>query len=894
MSIIRKRMKFSKKMQKIVITGGLGYIGTELCKLYSGEARFKQIVVIDNRFVSERVKQLRDWGMQFVHGSILDQKLMKSVLTDADLVFHLAGITDVPSTKAASTTEKEKLIEETGVIGTRNIINFAPKTCKIIFPSTHVVYEGFTETRFNITEDVPPTPVLAYSIGKVQSEHDLRASLKNYVILRLASVYGYSTDTMRINIMPNLFAKITSQNGTISLFSGGIQYKSLVALLDVVRAMKFVAESNINRETFHLSNENITIKDVARLCKKINPAVNIIETKDEIPNLGCTLSNKKLLSTGFNFMYNLEAGLAEMIHTWSGSAMPDALEYVVRGDKEYIDARGKISNYELTEPINLIGYIESKAGTVRANHYHPIQEQKCLLIKGEYVSVIKDLAYPDAPVETRLIKPGDLAIIRPNVAHTMVFLQDSIFLNLVRGEREHTNYGITHTIPYMLVDDNFRKELLGNYKADCRSCESKNLKDVVTLGLSPLANNLLNSQDEKPEMFPLEMKYCADCHNCQLSFNVPAHKLFNHYLYVSSTSKVFRKHFETAATNFISQFKLTGKDLVVDIGSNDGIALKPLQEKGIRVLGVEPAKNISELANSQGIETIHDYFNRAVADKIVKEKGKASLVTASNVFAHSDFLKDIATNAFRILKDDGQFIVEVQYLLDTMHDLTFDNIYHEHVNYWSVTSINNFFARLGFVVSKVEHIDTHGGSIRVYVKRKGKIDKSVGEFLKREKDAGLLEYAAYKQFGKNIADLKEAVSQNITALKAQCGVIAGYGSPAKATTALNYFGINNSHIDYIIEDNELKNGKFVPGVGIPIKNKQHAFEHLPQVIIVMAWNFFDAIKENNADLIRKGVHFVNIKDLQDKNFQIPKRKTSPVQKKKTKVTSKRRSTVSHR
>ena len=152
-----------------------------------------------------------------------------------------------------------------------------------------------------------------------------------------------------------------------------------------------------------------------------------------------------------------------MVLNWSKRNINPDLEFIIKGQKEFIDERGKISNYELTEPINLIGYIESKAHTVRANHYHPIQEQKCLLVKGKYVSVIKDLANPQADIEIRIINAGDIAVIKPNVAHTMVFLEDSIFLNLVRGEREHENYGITHTIPYKLVDDKFRLELIERY-----------------------------------------------------------------------------------------------------------------------------------------------------------------------------------------------------------------------------------------------------------------------------------------------------------------------------------------------------------------------------------------------------------------------------------------------
>lgn len=857
-------------MKKIVITGGLGYIGTELCKIYSGEARYKNIIVMDSRFVSERVKQITDWGMQFIHGSILDEKLMSSLLEDADLVFHLAGVTDVAYTKTQSNVEKDKEIREFGVTGTRNVIKYVPVTCKIVFPSTHVVYEGFSETKFYITEDTDVSPVLTYSVGKVQSEIDLKESNLDYVIVRLGSVYGYSTDTMRINIMPNLFSKIASQNGTISLFSGGVQYKSLVNLIDVVRAMKFLAESKSTREIFHLTNENMTIKNVAELCKKHNPNVNIIETNDEIPNLGYTLSNQKLLSTGFKFLYNIDSSIKEMIQNWFEKEQPEALEYIIRGGKEYIDDRGKISNFELTEPINLIGYIESKAGTVRANHYHPIQEQKCLLITGKYISVIKDLSDPKSELETRIIKAGDIAVIRPNVAHTMVFLEDSIFLNLVRGEREHENYGITHTIPSVLVDEQFRKDLIANYKTSCRSCGNDDLTDIVSLGLSPLANNLLDNLDEKTEMYPLEIKRCSKCQNVQLSYVVPPSKMFDNYLYVSSTAASFRKHFEDAADNYIKQFKLNSESLVVDIGSNDGVFLKPLQQRGVRVVGIEPAKNVAIIANNSGVETINEYFDKSSVSKIFGRYGKADLITASNVFAHSDELVNITKNAFELLKNTGSFIIEVQYLLDTIKDMTFDNIYHEHVNYWSVTALNNFFKNLGYQLYKVDHIDTHGGSIRVYVGRTSltTIDDSVQIFLNQEEEFGISKSDPYKIFTKRLKSIKANVNKNIRILKSKYGKIAAYGSPAKATTALNYFGIDNSLIDYTIEDNQLKVGKIIPGVNIPIMNKEYCYENLPSVIVVLAWNFFEDIKRNNQELIDKGVIFVSVKELQNEVLEI--------------------------
>jgi len=541
--------------KKIVILGALGYLGTELCKQYSGESWFNKIVAIDSRFVSERVSQLKDWNIEFHQGHILDKEFLKRNLNDADLIHHLAGVTDVAYVKKESNLEQDENIKKIAIEGTNNVLNSIPQKCKIIFPSTHVIFEGLKEIKQNIDENEVPCPILAYSSSKFQNEKDIKNSHKNYVILRLGSVYGYSsTDTMRINIMPNLFSKIASQSGIINLFSGGKQLKSLVPLIDVVRCMKFMGENDkINKEIFNLVKETVTVKEVAEICKKYNPKTSIKITDDETPNSGYALSNKKLLSTGFKFFYSLEESISVMIKQWSYKQNNYELEYKSRGEKEFIDKRGKISNYELTEPINLIGYIESVKGSMRANHYHPIQEQKVLLVKGQFISIYKSLLDKNAPKITHVINEGDSVVTKPNVAHTMVFTKDSIFLNLVRGEREHENYGITHTLPYPLVSNDERKELLQNYKFDCRSCGNLKLKRVVSLGYQPLANNLLKNKNQKEEMFPLEMNYCSDCHNCQLSVVVNPKKMFTNYLYLSSTSKTFRDHFEKAAKKYIKK-----------------------------------------------------------------------------------------------------------------------------------------------------------------------------------------------------------------------------------------------------------------------------------------------------------------------------------------------------
>ena len=270
-------------------------------------------------------------------------------------------MTDVPRTKTESSLDKENKIQEVAEEGTQNILDAIPDKCKIVFPSTHVVFEGLSDVKKNIQENEKTKPVLSYSRSKAFNEEQIKKSGKKYIILRLGSVYGYSTDTARIDIMPNLFSKIASQNGVIKMFAGGRQIKSLVPLIDVARCFKNMEEKDdIVYETFNFAKDTISVKEVAQICKKYNPKVTLKETNDEVPNLGFSLSNKKILKTGFKFLYNLDQSIKEMISKWSKQNLIKDLEHVRDGANEFIDARGKISNHELTEPINLIGLIDSK------------------------------------------------------------------------------------------------------------------------------------------------------------------------------------------------------------------------------------------------------------------------------------------------------------------------------------------------------------------------------------------------------------------------------------------------------------------------------------------------------------------------------------------------------
>ena len=840
-------------MKKIVITGGLGYIGMELAKIYSGKTTHYDVLVLDNVFYSERVSQLKRWGIKFQQIDITEKNNLQTAICDADIIYHLAGITDVGTTTKDKNLQRDRLIKKVGVDGTKNIIDLSTKETKIVFPSTHVIFEGLKSVEKSISENRQPLPVLEYSKGKVKSEIDLIQSNKNYVILRLGSVYGKSYDSTRLNIMPNLFSKISSYDGEIKLFSNGDQFKSLVSVYDVARCFEFVGENEkITNEIFNCVNENLTVKQVAEICKNVNKKLTLIKTSDPVPNKGYTLSNKKLLQTGFTFQHEIKDSIKLMYDSWKDDITEKYNEELEVGKDNFVDSRGIISNYYIDDYINMIGYVESVKGSIRGNHYHPVQTQKCLLITGKYISVTKDLLDPSSVVETRLVKEGELSTIPPYVAHTMIFLEDSTFLNLVNGERKHQNYGTTHTLKYDLVDQQLGNLLLNSYKTSCRVCGG-GLNHYLSLGLSPLANNLNKVKNDTNDLYPLDLNFCKQCSNSQLSVAVPSDKMFSNYVYQSSTSKQFRNHFEEIAKELKIDFNLHKKSLVVDIGSNDGIFLKPLKDMDVNAIGVEPAKNISKIANSKGLKTLTEYFSKKTVNKIINEYGKADIVTAFNVFAHSDGLKEILNNTEKILKKDGEFIFEIQYLLRTISDLTFDNIYHEHFNYWCLLSILNFFEGSELKVYKVKEVDTHGGSLRVYTtkNKKKRLHKSIKQYIELEKKFKLDKIETYYKFAKDVESIKHNSLKKINSIISENKKIIGYGAPAKATTVLNYFGINSDHFEYIVDDNHLKHNLYVPETGIKIIESDKINPDDYDFVLVLAWNFFDSIKKNQKNYLKK-------------------------------------------
>jgi SAM-dependent methyltransferase len=382
-------------------------------------------------------------------------------------------------------------------------------------------------------------------------------------------------------------------------------------------------------------------------------------------------------------------------------------------------------------------------------------------------------------------------------------------------------------------------------RTSCRACHSRSgLHEVLDLGWIPLANNLLLVRDASVARYPLQLIWCETCGNLQLSEVMPPEWMFSHYPYLSSTTKTLRAYTEEVAVSYIKKFNLTERSYVLDIGSNDGLWLEPYQTRGIKVLGVEPSNNVSKIANGRGIKTIHGFFGDDVVNEIRKSTPALDLVLASNVLAHTDDAEGMLKRAFELLKPDGTMVVEFQHALSMLEDLTFDNIYHEHVNYWSLMSLARLCASINLVVVSAERVDINGGSLRCFIKRKGEgeRDDSVRGLWMQEFERGMLDQGVWRGFGAMIREARSVFRINFMDFKIKHGPIAGYGAPAKATTLLNYFGMIPGDLMYTLEDNDLKHGKFIPGLGTEILGLEALQKDRPGGVLVLAWNYLEEIK----------------------------------------------------
>ena len=332
--------------------------------------------------------------------------------------------------------------------------------------------------------------------------------------------------------------------------------------------------------------------------------------------------------------------------------------------------------------------------------------------------------------------------------------------------------------------------------SSCRICKNKKIIKVLDLGSTPPANSFLKKSDLnlKESFFPLQLYFCNKCKFVQLGHVVSPKLLFRKYLYVSSTSPIFIKHFEEYASSVFKKFKLNKSSLVVDIGSNDGILLRPFKKLGTKVLGVDPAEDIARRATKEGLLTLPYFLNQKVASEISAKYGNADIICANNVFAHVNDLNELTKAVKIILKPNGVFIIEAPYLIDFIEKNLFDLVYHEHLSYLAIRPLDFFFKKHGLKIFDVAKTSSHGGSIRVFVKKlegKNTITPSVKKFINEERLKGLGNVKTYLNFATKIQENKKGLLNLLKNIKTQGKVIVGYGAPAKGNTLLNYFGIDS-------------------------------------------------------------------------------------------------------
>jgi len=396
---------------------------------------------------------------------------------------------------------------------------------------------------------------------------------------------------------------------------------------------------------------------------------------------------------------------------------------------------------------------------------------------------------------------------------------------------------------------------------DCRLCQSNSLTKILSLEPTPPANAFVDKEarNKVQDKFPLDVYFCEDCAHVQLIDVVDPKMLFENYVYVSGTSPVFVKHFEGYANSMQTRFHLTKDDMVLDIGSNDGTLLKAFKNKRMRVLGVDPAIEIAKAATIKGIETLPEFFTPTLAKKIKEKYGSFALITGNNVFAHADELKEIIKGARKLLRANGVFVFEVSYLIDVFEKTLFDTIYHEHLAYHSVKPLIKFFSQQSMELFAVERISSHGGSLRGMVQLKGgphRKDGSVEELLTLESKLGLDRALTLQKFGEKIDGIKAELKSLLKRLKNEGKVIAGFGAPAKATTLMYHLEIGPEIIDFIVDDNPLKQGLFSPGHHIPIYSSKAIETYKPDYLVILAWNFASPIIKKLTAFRKSGGHFI--------------------------------------
>ena len=395
----------------------------------------------------------------------------------------------------------------------------------------------------------------------------------------------------------------------------------------------------------------------------------------------------------------------------------------------------------------------------------------------------------------------------------------------------------------------------------CRSCGGGELTPILSLGPTPLANALLTEEQlGQPEpAYPLDVAFCVDCALVQITEAVPPERLFREYLYFSSFSETMLQHARTLVEQMITSRALNDSSLVAEIASNDGYLLQYYHQQGIPALGIEPAVNVARAAREKyGINTLCDFFSEALARSLRDEGRQADVVHAHNVLAHVADLNGVVRGMKLLLKEAGVAVIEVPYVKDLIDRCEFDTIYHEHLCYFSLTALDHLFSRNGLTVQEVERIPIHGGSLRLLVTKPtgAKRNAAVSGLLQEEQQWGVERAETYQRFAQQVEHLKQSLRTLLTRLKQEGKRVAAYGAAAKGSTLLNFCGIGRDIVDFVVDRNTHKQGRYMPGVQLPIYPPEKLLEARPDFVLMLTWNFAEEILQQQAEFRRHGGRFI--------------------------------------